>query len=411
VARRTPRPAVTHRVSRSENGDNEVMGQPATDAGRVAPAINEPGDLTRRDYVIVLKRLVRAFSEDDVPGLAAGVAFKIFLSLLPSLLAAMALYGLFRTPLEIAWQLAPLTSALPDQASQLLRDNLFLLAELDRSTVRSLAIFGIAAGLFSATGAAATLIKALNRAYDIHDERPWIAQRLIGLALTGALVVALASLVVLVVAGPAAQNLLLPRQLEVPVVLVPLAVGRWLLALGVLMVLFAFVYWIAPNRARPSWEWLSPGAIIGVAGWILVTGGFRLYAATIGRESFSATGSAYGTIGGVIILLLWLQLSMLATLTGAELNAEVERLRTERYLDRAGVLGLSAVGDERPETAVAPTDVKDATRQTMLAASSIDTNPAVRELADGPPGAPGTAAPEPRRARSLRRRLRWRGRL
>lgn len=393
------------------------MGQPGTDGGAVAPPINEPGDLRARDYWTVLRRVVRRFAEDDVPGMAAGVAFKMFLSLLPSLLAVLALYGLlFPTPLAIAEQIAPLTRVLPGQAAALLYDNLFTLVELERSTVRSLALFGIAAGLFSATGAAASLIKALNRAYDIHDERPFLAQRLIGLALTGALVGVLASLVLLVVAGPALQDVLLPSQLQVPLVEVPLAVGRWGLALAVITLLFAFVYWIAPNRKRPSWEWLSPGAVFGVGGWILFTAGFRFYTATIGRESFS-TGSAYGTIGGVIILLLWLQLSMLATLTGAELNAEVERLRTERFLARAGALGLSAVSAELPESAVAPTSVKNATRETMVAASSMETNPVVRDLAGAPAPAPvpmgGAAVSEPRprpRPAPRRRRLRWPGR-
>jgi len=388
------------------------MGQPGTDAGAVEPAITEPGDLSRRDYWTVVRRVVRRFSEDDVPGMAAGVAFKMFLSLLPSMLAALALYGLlFRTPLEIAEQIAPLTRVLPGQAAELLYDNLFILVELERSTVRSLALFGVGAGLFSATGAAATLIKALNRAYDIHDQRSFLAQRLIGLALTGALLATLASLVLLVVAGDSVQDLLLPSQLQIPLLELPLAVGRWGLALAVLTLLFAFVYWIAPNRKRPSWEWLSPGAVLGVGGWILVTAGFRLYTATVGRESFS-TGSAYGTIGGVIILLLWLQLSMLATLTGAELNAEVERLRTERFLARAGALGLSAVSAELPESAVAPTSVKDATRETMAAASSMETNPVVHELAGAPArgGTGGAAARAPRPEPAPRRRLRWRAR-
>jgi len=144
------------------------------------------------------------------------------------------------------------------------------------------------------------------------------------------------ALIALMVAGPQLQDALLP---DFPGWIdFLLGAARLLLALGVLILLFAFVYWIGPDRERPSWAWMSPGALIGVLGWLAVSAGFTLYAQTAG--SYDAT---YGTLAGVVVLLLWLQLSMLMILVGAEFNAEVERTRSMYLAVRAGAgFGLPA---------------------------------------------------------------------
>jgi membrane protein len=330
-------------------------------AGRRTAVVEPPmrglGDLTRADYRAVLVRVVAKFREDDVPGLAAGVAFKIFLAFFPSLIAAVAVYGLVLRRGGISQQIQQLATVLPSEAQELLEEALTQLARTDPGAARSIAAVGALAALVSATGAAATLIKALNRAYGITDLRNFLAQRLVGLALTGALLLALGSLIVLVVAGEPLQRLLLPAQLEVPLVEVPLAVARYTLALGVLTALFAFTYSIGPNRQPPRWEWLSPGAVVGVLGWILVAVGFRLYTAMFGNYG----SVAYGTVGGVIVFLLWLQLSILAMLVGAELNAALERIRAERAASRADVLGPDGLHPE--ETADLPPEAVTALAQ------------------------------------------------
>jgi membrane protein len=312
------------------------------------PPLEVPTDLRLDEVRLALRRTAGAFGLKDLPGSAAGVAFKIFLALFPSIVATAALYGLARTPAEIVLRVDQLARFLPPQAAELVRDNLLTMSLAEPSTAGSLAAAGIILGLVTATGAAASLILALDRSWEAPERRPFLVRRLVGLALTLALVAALAGLVLLVIGGGALQRLLLPDRLEVPLVEVPLAIGRHVLALGVLITLFAFVYWVGPNRERPRWEWLSPGSVLGVIGWIAAASAFRFYAETLGAATYERV--SYGTLGGVIVLLLWLQISMLAMLLGAELNAQLERIRIERAAGRARVLGPGALSErELPE--------------------------------------------------------------
>lgn len=291
--------------------------------------IQGPTDLTRADFKAVLRRTVKEVKQDDVPGLAAGVAFKIFLALFPSLIAAVAVFGLVTDPVELREALSKLAAVVPRSAFDVIDEQLRTLTTADENKAGLTAALGVAAGVFAATSAAVSLMKALSRAYDVAETRTFLKQRLLGLVLILGLLAALVMLVVLLVAGPQLQEALLPD--FVAPVDVLLALARALLALLVLIALFAFVYWAGPNRDRPAWEWMSPGALLGVIGWLAVAGGFTLYVQTAGN--YNAT---YGTFAGVAVLLLWLQLSMLAMLFGAEFNAEVERTR-----------GAYARGDER----------------------------------------------------------------
>jgi len=308
-----------------------------TDAA-AAPAqpVDDPTDLTRADYISALKRTIAEIKADDAPSLAAGVAFRMFLSLFPSLFAAVAVFSLVTSQSEIVDLIGRLSGVMPSGAIEVIRDPLRDLASTEEGTAGLAAVIGVLAGLFAATSAAVALMKALSRAYNVPETRKLMAARLTALVLVTALIVGLIALIVLMVAGPQLQDAVLP---DFPGWIdFLLGVARLLLALGVLILLFAFVYWIGPNRERPSWAWMSPGALIGVLGWLAVSAGFTLYAQTAG--SYDAT---YGTLAGVVVLLLWLQLSMLMILVGAEFNAEVERIRSTHLAVRAGAgFGLPA---------------------------------------------------------------------
>ena len=317
-----------------------------TDAA-AAPAqpVDDPTDLTRADYMSALKRTIAEIKADDAPSLAAGVAFRMFLSLFPSLFAAVAVFSLVTSQSEIVDLIGRLSGVMPSGAIEVIRDPLRDLASTEEGTAGLAAVIGVLAGLFAATSAAVALMKALSRAYNVPETRKLMAARLTALVLVTALIVGLIALIVLMVAGPQLQDAVLP---DFPGWIdFLLGAARLLLALGVLILLFAFVYWIGPNRQRPSWAWMSPGALIGVVGWLAVSAGFTLYAQTAGN--YDAT---YGTLAGVVVLLLWLQLSMLMILVGAEFNAEVERIRSMYLAVRAGAgFGLPA-----PAAAVVPGD-------------------------------------------------------
>ena len=301
--------------------------------------MDDPTDLTKSDYKAVLKRTLQQVKEDDVPSLAAGVAFRIFLSIFPSLLAAAAIFSIVVDPAELSEMLLALqTGVLPSEASEtlvapLLRD----LASEDGSAAGFAAFAGVAAGLWAATSAAVALMKALSRAYDVRETRKFVKARLTAVLITLALVAGLAALVLLLVVGRQVQEAVLPGAIGGTALGFVATVLRLVAAVAVLVVLFAFVYWIGPNRERPSWVWISPGAIFGVVGWLVASGAFTLYAQTAG--SYDKT---YGTIAGVIVAMLWLQLTMLVLLVGAEFNAELERARA---LALAGEDGAGTGGD------------------------------------------------------------------
>ena len=325
--------------------------------GGQATSLDDPTDLSRADYLTAFKRAMKEIKGDDVPGLAAGVAFKMFLALFPALLAAVAIFTLVTTVAELREWLAQAEGFLPPDAIRMIDEPLADRAENGGGGAGFAAVTGVLAGLWAATSAAVSLMKALSRAYDVEEKRKFVRQRLVALALTVALVVALVGVIVLLVLGPQLQSFLL-GEVVAPITWV-LAVARFALAFAVLVLLFAFVYWIGPNRDHPSWLWMSPGALFGVVGWLLVSGGFTLYAQTAG--SYDAT---YGAIAGVVVLLIWLQLSMLVILVGAEFNAEVERSRSLRLAVADGA------GMATPAPSGAFTDDQEAGRTTIAQAET-----------------------------------------
>jgi membrane protein len=284
-----------------------------------APAdIDDPTDLTREDYIAALKRTLQEVKEDDVPSLAGGVAFKIFLAIFPAMFAAVAIFSIVTTVSELQ-QWLDSQAFLPDNVRDIIGKPLKDLAQSDDGLASFAAILGIGTGLWAASGAALSLMKALSRAYDVPENRKFVKARVVALALTIALLASLVGIIVLMVAGPQIQTAVL-GEVAAPFSWL-LAAVRVVLAIAVLILLFAFVYWIGPNRDHPSWVWITPGAVVGVVGWLLASGAFGIYAQRAGSYA------AYGAIAGVAVIMVWLQLSMLVILVGAEFNAEIERTK------------------------------------------------------------------------------------
>jgi membrane protein len=307
---------------------------------------DDPTDLTRDDYKLAGKSTLEEIKKDDVPSMAAGVAFKIFLAIFPAMIAAVAIFSIVIDPAGLERLLTRFSAVLPAAALELLEQPLRNLAEGGGGGAGLAALTGVLAGLWAATSAAATLIKALNRAYGVPESRKFLAQRGVALALTVALLVALIALVLLLVAGPQLTDALIPDALDGLGIGFLAGVARFLLAGAVLVFLFAFVYWLGPNREQPRWVWISPGSVLAVVGWLVVAGGFTLYVQTAGN--YEAT---YGAIAGVVVLMLWLQLSMLVLLVGAEFNAEVEALRA-RNAELAAGAGFGMAGPAELATAI-----------------------------------------------------------
>jgi membrane protein len=302
-----------------------------------APA---PGRLPSRDELIsIIRQITAEIRDDDVPSLAAAVAFKIMLALLPSLAAAIAIFSMLTDPNDLSRLLDNLAAFAPDAVVRFLQEPLQRLIR-DRAAGFA-AVAGVAGGLWVASGAAVTLNRALTRAYDLQEQRRFVKARVTALLVTVALLAALIAVFVLVVAGGTIEDRVL-RSLPLTgtargVLDWVSTVGRYLLVTAGLMVLFAFIYWIGPNHGeRPRFPWISPGAVVGVIGSLVVSVLFGVYTSTLGSYD---TGSVYGPLGSVILFMIWLQLSMLALLLGAEVNQTL-RLRAEKRTQEAEVAGF-----------------------------------------------------------------------
>lgn len=302
--------------------------------------------LDRDELVEVVARVRVAIKVDDVPTLAAGIAFKIFLALIPAMIAVVGVFSLVTDPGDVV-DLVDAIEVLPPEISGLLIEPLQRIVASTGGASLALA-FGIVAGLWSASSAAATLMRSLSRAFGVGESRGFVGQRITAVVICLALLAALAGLVLLLVAGAPLQRALLdlaPDEVGGPASVV-LTLARQLAALVVLMLLFAFVYWIGPDRsARPRWEWITPGAVFGVVGWLVLTAGFNLYTRVADPEA----NAPIAGLGAVLVLLLWLQLSMAVLLIGGQLNAELRRVRATR----AGEVSPSARAAVPATTSVA----------------------------------------------------------
>jgi membrane protein len=261
-----------------------------------------------------LRDAAREFLDDGALGLSQQVAFSSLLAFFPAAIFAVALLGLVGLYDDLRTFLAPVAPAAVLETVDRL--------EADTGGVGSglAVVLGAAGALWAASGAAAAVLTAVNRAYDRESRRPFWLERLVAVALVlagGAVVTALLLLVVF--GGPlgtaVADQVGLGGAFELA-----WNVARWPLALVALLLFVALVYWLAPASGPRSWRWLTPGSVVGSFAWLALSALFALY--TSFSDSYSQT---YGTLASGIILLLWLQYSAVALLFGAELNAELER--------------------------------------------------------------------------------------
>jgi membrane protein len=181
-------------------------------------------------------------------------------------------------------------------------------------------VAGLFLALWASTGAMSALIKAVNRAYDRLETRPFWKQRLVALVLVVATGLVLAGVFLLIVFGGDLGDAIVRRSGLGDSFKLFWNIARWPIAFVAVLLFFALVYYLAPNHPQRSWRWLTPGSLVGAVMWLVLSGLFALY--TSYSSSYSKT---YGSIAGAIILLLWLNYSAWAILFGAELNAELDR--------------------------------------------------------------------------------------
>jgi membrane protein len=258
----------------------------------------------------------RRVAKDNLSVLAAGVAFQAFFSLFPTLAAAVSLYGLAADPNMVERQIRAIQGVLPPEAVKLIAAWLQALVHGPTTRFGIGLIVSVLLALWSMWSATAMLMTAVNICYGEEESRGFVSFNLRALALgAGLAVFGIAALALLAVL-PAVLDLLPVSDAWGQM----LGLVRWPMLAGIAILALTTIYRYAPDRAAPKWRWISSGSVAAAALWILGSIAFTTYVAKVG--SYDRT---YGSLGAVIILLLWFYLTAYVTLAGAELNAEIER--------------------------------------------------------------------------------------
>jgi membrane protein len=283
-------------------------------------APSRPSELRAGSLWDVVKRTVEEFREDNLTDWAAALTYYGILSIFPALFVFVSVIGVIGERVTEPL-LDNVGTFAPSEAKDILTN---AIEEIERSRGGAgiLAIVGVAAALWAASGYVAAFIRAANIVWDVEEGRPVWKTLPLRLGVTLVLVLLLAaSALIVVFTGPLAE-----RAGEVigvsDVVVTVWDFAKWPVLVLLVSLMLAILYYAAPNVRQPGFRWITPGGIVAVIIWIAASAAFALYVATFG--SYNKT---YGALGAVIIFLVWLWLSNVAVLLGAELNAELERRR------------------------------------------------------------------------------------
>ena len=275
----------------------------------------KPQEIPKRGWWQVLKRVWDELGADNISHIAAGVGFYSLLAIFPAFAALVALYGLVADPATVEQQAQALANFLPQEALKLLTDFLHNLVSAEKQTLGVGLLISIGLALWSARVGTGALMTSLNMAYGETEKRNFISFNLVALALTGALVVfGILAIVTVAVIPVVLKFLPLPEAW-----IEAISAVRWPVLGLMVMVMLSVIYRFAPSREKPRWQWVTPGAIAATVLWVVGSALFSLY---VGR--FGSYNETYGSLGAVIVLLLWFWLSAYVILLGAELNAELE---------------------------------------------------------------------------------------
>lgn len=303
-----------------------------------------PWKLGGLGVVELAKRVWSEFSEDEVADRAAALAYYFLFALFPALLFLTALLGLLPIPNLMDRLMAYVAQTLPGDAASIIQKTLNEIVSGARGGLLSLGVLG---ALWAGSNGMHSIMSALNVAYDVEESRPWWKAKLLAIGLTLGFSAFILSALVLVVFGPkigekvaavvglGAVFTFVWNIVSIPVVMVLVAIG------------IALVYYLAPN-VEQHWRWVTPGSAVALVLWLIASFALRFYV-----TNFANYNATYGSIGGVILLMLWLYLSGMALLFGAEVNSEIEHAAARRGAPDAKVEGeKEAVAAREPGSVV-----------------------------------------------------------
>ena len=262
----------------------------------------------------LIRRTIKETIADRVPGISAELAYYFLLSLAPAIVFVAALASFFPGAL-IQDIIARLGGVAPTGALEVIREQLQNIASGQNGGVLT---FGLLVALWSSSAAIVGVTEALNRAYDIEEARPWWKVRLTAILLTIALAVFVVVAFALVLIGPTLIDQLAARFGLSQLTATTWKVLQWPLAFAIVATGIGLIFYFAPD-AEQEWEWITPGAVLATILWLIASLVFKIYV-----SNFADYNATYGSLGGVIVLMLWFYISAFAILVGAEMNAEIE---------------------------------------------------------------------------------------
>jgi len=317
----------------------------AVEQGRGRDATN-PVEIPRRGWRDVLWRTYEQVQEDRILSIAAGVVFYGLLALFPAVTALVSLYGLFAQSSTIQDHLDFLTTLMPAAGVTIIDEQIARVVSKGNAQLGFGFVIGLGLALWSANAGMKALIDALNIVYEEEEKRGFFKLNLVALAFTVGAILSLLFAIGAVVALP----LLLDRLGLGHLTSLLLDYGRWpILILGLIMGL-AMLYRYGPSRREPKWKWVSVGSLIASVLWIVASAALSLY-----LEKYAHYDATYGTLGTAIGLMIWMWMTTIVVLLGAELNSEIEHQTaadtTEGHPKPLGARGATmadTVGEAQP---------------------------------------------------------------
>jgi membrane protein len=331
-------------------------------------------DLTWKE---LFERTLKETQSDNGLGLAAQLAYYFFLALFPALLFLIALAGVFVDEGLLTQVVEMLSGSVPPDVVTIIRDQLINLSQGEQGGIMT---FGVIAALWSSSAAMVALIDALNRAYDVADERAWWKQRLIAILLTFGVALFILVSFALVIFGPQLATALAGRIGLGAVFEWTWKILQWPVVFALVATAFALVYYFAPD-VEQDFVFLTPGSVLATLLWLAGSLGFRFYVVNFG--SYNET---YGSVGAIMVLLLWLYISGLCVIIGAEMNAEIEHASAhgkapgEKVPGQKKVIGARAAREFAGRHQHRPPGAHDRAAGLQGARSHEDRRPAARPV-------------------------------
>jgi membrane protein len=272
--------------------------------------------------VQTVKRTIAEFKEDNLTDSAAALTYYAVLSIFPALIALVSIVGIVGDPKTVTNALTDIVSSIgPASAVETFKEPIEGITK-SKGTAGILLIVGIASALWTASGYVGSFMRSSNVIYEVEEGRSFIKLRPLQMLVTLVLVVLLALvLVALVLTGPVAKQVGSAIGVGGTAVTV-WNIAKWPVLLAIVLLMIALLYYSSPNVKLPAFKWVTPGSILAVVVWLVASAAFAFYVA-----NFGAYNKTYGALGGVIVFLVWLWITNVAILLGAELNAEHERSR------------------------------------------------------------------------------------